>query len=201
MNKQIAAFKQHVTEVSANPEFLHHKWFVQWHLEVVAKIALELCDHYPQADRDLVEVMAWLHDYGKILDYDNQYTKTLSAGREKLAELGFPADMVDKAINYIEMLDKKMELDLHEAPIEVQIVSSADGCSHMTGPFMYVFWNEATDQTFAGKTFEELMALNIAKAEKDWKYKIVLPEARQAFEGRYHHIKEQSGQLPTKYFA
>ena len=160
MNDKIAAFKRHVAETSSDPSFAHHKWFVKWHLEIVEKIALELCDYYPAANRDLVEVMAWLHDYGKTLDYANQYATTLSAGRQKLTELGFPADMIEQAITYIEMLDKKLVIDLHSAPIEVQIVSSADGCSHMTGPFLAIFWNEATDPTFAGKSFEELMAVS-----------------------------------------
>jgi hypothetical protein len=144
--------------------------------------------------------MAWLHDYGKIFDYDNQYTKTLTAGRAKLAELGFATDMTNKAVEYIELLDKKLEIDLRQAPIEVQIVSTADGCSHMTGPFMAIFWNEATDQTFTGKDFTELMALNLAKVEKDWKHKIVLPEARRAFEPRYKFLKEQAGEIPNKFF-
>jgi hypothetical protein len=201
MKDKITAFKQHVTKTSSNPNFLHHKWFVKWHLEIVEKIALELCDYHPEADRDLVEVMTWLHDYGKTLDYDNQYTKTLSAGRQKLTELGVPPATVEKAVDYIEMLDKKLEIDLRHAPIEVQIVSSADGCSHMTGPFMTLFWHEATDQTFAGKSLDELMVLNLAKLEKDWQYKIVLPEARRAFEPRYRFFKEQAGQLPPKFLA
>jgi hypothetical protein len=199
MQDKIATFKKHVALTASNPEFIHHKWFVKWHLEVVEKIALELCDHYPEADRNLVDVMAWLHDYGKTLDYDNQYAKTLSAGRQKLTELGFTSEFVKKAIDYTEMVDKKLELDLHQAPIEVQIVSSADGCSHMTGPFMAIFWNETTEPTFAGKSLEDLLALNVAKVEKDWKYKIVLPEARKAFEPRRKFILEQSGKLPTKF--
>jgi len=194
-------FKAHVREVSAHPEFVHHKWFAKWHLEIVARIALELAEKYPEADRDLVEVMAWLHDYGKILDYENQYEKTLTAGREKLTELGFSTEFVNKAIGGIEVLDKKMELDLHDAPIEVQIVSSADGCSHIAGPFMSIFWNFETDPTFVGKDYEELMQLNIAKANKDWARKIVLPEARAAFESRYWYILELSGQLPEKFLG
>jgi len=83
----------------------------------------------------------------------------------------------------------------------VQIVSTADGCSHMTGPFLSIFWNEATDATFAGKSLEDLLSLNVAKLEKDWKYKIVLPEARQAFEPRYRFLKEQAGQLPASFLA
>src|SRR6202012_3897029 len=127
MPDKIEAFKQHVREAAANPEFVHHKWFVQWHLEIVERIALELCGHYADANRDLVEVMAWLHDYGKIFDYDNQYETTLMKGPKTLIDLGFPDSFAHQAAEYIGILDKKMELDLHKAPIEVQIVSSADG--------------------------------------------------------------------------
>jgi hypothetical protein len=126
----------------------------------------------------------------------------LNAVRVSFEDYGFREIAPNtKAVDYIETLDKKLVIDLHTVPIEVQIVSSADGCSHMTGPFMDIFWNEGTDPTFAGKTFEELMALNLAKVEKDWQYKIVLPEARQAFETRYTFHKEQAGQLPQKYLA
>lgn len=201
MREKINVFKAHVREASANPEFLHHKWFVKWHLEIVERIAFELLEKYPQADRDLVEVMVWLHDYGKILDFANEYEATQTEGPKVFAELGFPEDFAKKAVEYIGILDKKLERDLHEAPIEVQIVSSADGCSHMVGPFMFVFWNERTDQTFAGKEYEELMRLNLAKANKDWSRKIVLPEARAAFETRYKLICEQAGQLPDKFLA
>jgi hypothetical protein len=200
MQNKIATFRRHVEQESSNPEFVHHRWFFKWHLEVVQKIAAELCEYYPEADKDLVELMAWLHDYGKILDFDNRYDKTLTAGRQKLIELEFTAEFIDRAIDYVEVLDKKLEVDLRQAPIEAQIVSTADGCSHMVGPFLNIFWNEATDTTFAGKSFEELMALNLAKIEKSWKYKVVLPEARKAFESRYQFLREQAGELPDRLF-
>ncbi|HKR82375.1 MAG TPA: HD domain-containing protein [Candidatus Saccharimonadales bacterium] len=199
MQENLAAFKQHVREVAGNPRFVHHKWFVRWHLQIVESIANEILALHSEADRDLVATMVWLHDYGKILDFDTQYTTTLTAGKKKLAELGFPAAFVDRAITYIAMLDKKLELDLRKAPIEVQIVSSADGCSHMVGPFLTIFWHEATDKTFTNKTYEELMALNRKKIDQDWNYKIVLPEARKAFEARYAFHREQSGELPAKF--
>jgi len=197
MQEKIAAFRQHVIEASANPDFFHHKWFVPWHLEIVQKIARQLCEHYPKANRDLVDIMVWLHDYGKILDFNNQYDMG-KVSRQKLHELGFPDDLASQAVDYIGILDKKMELDLHTAPLEVQIVSTADGCSHMIGPFLSIFWNEATDKNFAGLEYQELMALNLAKIEKDWNRKIVLPEARQAFKQRYHFLREQAGELPDR---
>lgn len=196
MQDKIAAFIEHVSEASQNPDFVHHTWFVKWHLQLVEQIAHELEHCYPQADSDMVLVMVWLHDYGKILDYDNQYAVTLTAGRVKLLELGFAEDFVNTAIANIETLDKKLELDIAQANIEVQIVSSADGLSHFIGPFMQLWWLEN-----AGKSFEDLMADNKRKATKDWTRKIVLPEARKAAEQRYKFLMEQSGDIPARIIA
>lgn len=200
MEEKIVRFKQHVQQIAINPAFVHHKWFVKWHLEIVEKIASELCEYYPEADKHLVMVMAWLHDYGKIISWENQYDRDLlNQGRDKLIEFGFTQEFANKAADYIEMHDKAKELDLRQAPIEIQISSSADGCSHLVGPFLPIFWHEATDATFVNKTLEELMDLNRKKVEKDWNYKIVLPEARKAFESRYKFQLEQAGQLPSQF--
>lgn len=197
--ERIQNLKDHIREISANPDFTHHKWFVKWHLEIVERIAKELLEYYPEADPELVEVMVWLHDYGKILDFDNQYVTTLTAGKAKLLEFGFEEAFVTKAIDYIMTLDKKLEIDLKQAPIEVQIVSSADGCAHMVGPFMFTIWHEATDNTHPGKTLEELMAMNKAKSNKDWERKITLPEACKAFENRHQYMLELAGELPERF--
>lgn len=230
MNEKIAAWKEHVREVSANPGFVHHEWFVRWHLEIVERIAFELCEKYPAADKELVEVMVWLHDYGKILVgptasstfrakqsaphsavspirlhsgapvlfqtaqlavdpnvLGDEYATTLSAGMAKLTEMGFTRDFVERAVSGIETMDKKMELDLRTAPLEVQIVASADGCSHMVGPFLSLYWREHPELST-----EELLAANLAKLEKDWTRKITLPEARVAFAGHYTFLTKQA---------
>lgn len=193
---KIAAFKAHVTEASKNPAFVHHPWFAEWHLKVVEQIALELCDFYPQADRSLVAVMAWLHDYAKILDKENERERALiDEGRAKLIELGFDETFASKAADYVEWMDKRAEVDLREAPIEVQIVSSADGMSHLSGPFMYLYWQENAD-----KPFIDLMAGNYRKAKLDWERKIVLPEARRASEKHYQITQSQnSPEQPARY--
>jgi hypothetical protein len=195
MRDKIVGWKAHVREVSSNPSFVHYEWFVRWHLEIVERIALELCEHYPQADKELVEVMVWLHDYGKALDFDNQYAVTLSAGRAKLTEMGFVPDFVGRAVSYIEIMDKKMEIDLREAPLEVQIVASADGCSHMVGPFLSLYWREHPELST-----EELLAANRAKLEKDWNRKITLPEARAAFTSWRELLLAQTD-LPEKFLS
>jgi hypothetical protein len=194
MQKKIQAFKDHVREAAANPGFVHHEWFCQYHLDIVERIALELLDKYPQADREVVMVLVWLHDYGKILDFDTQYETTLRAGRQRLTRLGFDARFVERVVSYAETLDSKMSVDLRKAPIEVQIVSSADGASHHVGPFMPEYWREN-----AGRTVEELMAGQVRKTMKDWERKMVLPEVREAFGWRHRAALEQGGELPDKF--
>lgn len=71
----------------------------------------------------------------------------------------------------------------------------------MAGPFLYIFWNEVTDKNFAGKGFEEMMELNRRKIDKDWEYKIVLPEAKEAFKQRFDLLHEQLGDLPERFIG
>ncbi|HYV33432.1 MAG TPA: hypothetical protein VE973_01105 [Candidatus Limnocylindria bacterium] len=195
MTDLVKKFKNHVTELSNNSkDFIHHEWFVKYHLEIVEKIALELCAVYKNADKDLVILMVWLHDYGKIIDFTNEHSMTLTAGKDKLLELGFSQDISDKAINYIELLDKKESLESDSTPIEIKIVSSADGAAHLVGPFFHLWWYENPKQPF-----QQLIKDNIQKSTIDWEKKIVLPEIKKAFEQRHNFLLEQAGNFPEKF--
>jgi hypothetical protein len=193
---RLEEFRSAVIASASNPAFKHYDWYIDYHMLIVEQIAQELLLKYPDADTELVLVLVWLHDYGKILSFEDDKSATLREGRTKLTELGYPNDFINTAIEYAEMIDRKLEFDLATAPIEVKIVSSADGCSHLTGPFMAIYMRDHSN-----KSLDELLIDNKNKAIKDWTRKIVLPEARSAFESRYLITIEQSGKLPEQYLG
>lgn len=193
MKNLIQKLKAHVTEAAKDPAFLHHDWFVEYHLNIVEKIALELCDIYKEADRDAVLALIWVHDYGKILDMKKEHELNHES-ENLLLNLDFPEDFIKKVGRYLDIFEQYMTVDLKQAPIEVQIVSSADAASHMVGPFFSIYWKE-----YSSKSIPELIGGNRKKLTKDWERKIVLREVKKVFEHRYKFISEQTGNLPEKF--
>lgn len=194
MEDKLKKLKEEVSKLASNPNFVHHKWFVKWHLEIVDKIAMELCDKYPNANRDLVTTLVWLHDYAKIIDFKNEHNPdTMAFTAEFLISLGFDKTFADEFVKNLLVFESKMTIDLKDSPIEVQIVSSADGASHMVGPFYQIYFYEHPEMNI-----EDLMKSNLVKLEKDWSRKITLPEVKKAFEGRYEKIKEENGIISDK---
>lgn len=196
MIQNFEKLRKHIKTIAFTPNFIHHLWFIKWHLEIVEKMSIELCNIYTNADRDLVLGLVWMHDYAKLIDRVHEHDpNVINKGKIILKELGFPVEYIDKLIEYIKIFETKMTEDLGKAPIEIQIVSSADAASHFVGPFHSLWWYEQAD-----KPIEELMEDNKTKALKDWHRKIVLPEVRKAFKTRFNHTMEQAGKLPEKYF-
>ena len=124
MQDLIDKFKAHVIDECSNPSFVHHKWYVKYHLNIIERLINELSSVFPDADRDILHTMIWLHDYGKIIDSNKQYSTTLISGKDKLLELGFDCVFVEKVIRYTKIMDSKLELE--KAALEIQIISSAD---------------------------------------------------------------------------
>jgi putative nucleotidyltransferase with HDIG domain len=195
MQNEIKKFRDIVIQNFSQPDFKYHEWMVEYHLKIVERIALELCDLYPTADRDVVQVLVWFHDFGKPFDEENERKITLEEGSKVLAECGFDQDFIQQVVECWQLMEKKNEIDIRTTPIETQIVSSSDGASHFTGVFYPSYFNEDGDDfTTTQKHLKE-------KIEKDWNRKIVLPEVREAFKDRYEKAKEMLGDFPEKFLA
>lgn len=186
--------KSEVIKRSSDPSFVHHKWFVKYHLEIVEAIAMELCDIYDKADRPKVLILVWLHDYEKILEFDNEHNKELVATRTLMRRLGFNEKLINEVCADINTINSKSKLNT--ATIEVQIVSSSDGASHFVGPFGALYWHENPEVSV-----EDIQAERQRKIAVDWEDKITLPEVKKAFLNRYYFMKETAGNLPKKYLS
>lgn len=192
MSEFILKFKKHVIEMCNNPNFIHYKWYVKYHLNIIEKLMDEVLVLYPDANKDVLYTMIWLHDYWKIVDFDNQYSETLLSWRNKLLEIWFDLDFVDKVVNYVDIMDKKV--DIKNENIEIQIMSSIDWVAHLIWPFFSLWWYENSE-----KDFEDLMKDNIWKAKIDWDKKVVLPILREKFKSRHDFLLEQLWIFPEKF--
>ena len=74
-------------------------------------ISERVCELYPQADKDLVLIGAFVHDIGKVLELDpNTFQYTLDGGLIGHLTLGF--DILSKKISEIKDFPKDLELKL-----------------------------------------------------------------------------------------
>ncbi len=190
MEESLEKFRNIVIENFSRKEFKYHEWMVEYHLTIVERLAMELCDIYTDADRNIVQALVWFHDFGKPIDEENERAVTLSEGPKVMLACGFPQEFIDAVVERWKLMEQKNEIDIRTTPIETQIVSSADGASHFTGVFYASYFNEDGDDFIT--TQKELAE----KITKDWERKIVLPEVKKAFESRYRQARELLGEFP-----
>ena len=180
----ISTLKQHLIEKASDPAFIHHKWFVKYHLEIVEKIALQLAKKYPSTDKDLLLTLVWMHDYGKIIEFNNQYNATHEKGAKFMQGIGFNNTFIETVLRHISALDKKKDLNKYPC-IEVKIVSTADALSHLVGPFFALYWYENPDMPI-----QKIMKENLRKFNTDWEQKIVLPYIKRKYNSKRQSFLE-----------
>ncbi|MCM2339405.1 MAG: HD domain-containing protein [Burkholderiales bacterium] len=196
MEDKLNKFKEIVKENCKNKDFEYREWFVSDHLLIVERIAMELCDIYKEADREVVTALVWFHDFGKPIDIKNERKLTKEKGIEALRRVGLAEDFIDKVFRYWEKMEMKNEIDISQEVIEVQIVSTADGASHFVGQFYPGFFSDEPKEGI------EWVREEIRKKIKvDWERKIVLPEVKKTFESRYLNALELLGEYPDKFIS
>ncbi|EKE21690.1 MAG: hypothetical protein ACD_7C00154G0009 [uncultured bacterium] len=194
IREKLNLFKEIVIKNCDNDNFKYREWFVRDHLIIVERIAMELCDIYTKADRNLVFALVWLHDFGKPLDAKNEYALTKTKGLETLQSVGLRDDFIGQVFELWEKMERKEEQNISQMDIEVQIISSADGASHFTGKFYATYFQDNSSESIA--SLENRIKEKIIK---DWERKMVLPEVKKVFESRYLQALEIVGDYPEKF--
>lgn len=186
MEETLAKLRTFITDKASDKRFRHHKWFVVWHLQIVETLSKDMAKYYPKADTDTIIALSWMHDYGKIVDYDTQYDHAhIEAGRQEMIRLGFDEAFATKIAESIKIFDRKDHLE--NESIEIRIVSSADACSHLVGPFLSIYWHENPDTPF-----EDIMQENARKFGTEWEAKVTIPEAIQAYQQLHDDVMFRS---------
>ncbi len=180
--------KKRVEKLCTNENFVHHEWYFKYHLELVERIVNELKEYYPEADFELINSMVWFHDLDKIVKNQNIVPNDI------LVEVGFDDNEIQRINDLLKITEGHREIDINEAVIEAKILTSADGVAHFTGPFPLIYWRDNPN-----KPIEEMMADNLEKLKRDWERKIVIPELKKSFEGRYNYLLELRGIYPDKF--
>jgi predicted metal-dependent HD superfamily phosphohydrolase len=169
----IAAVKKMVKAANDSPRNKYGASVWKYHLELVAKYGLALARRL-KADKEVVELAAYLHDYASLLDVKNAEQHHIigaaMAGRI-LTKLGLPPDKTEAVKDCI--LAHRGSVKMRKRTIEAKILASADAMSH----FYYI-----PDMFYLAYGVHKLgsdqgAAWLKAKLQRSWD-KILLPEAR-----------------------
>jgi len=160
----------------------------KYHLEKVVEYALDLSDKV-NADRKVVELGAWLHDYGRLTIPENDpihHETGATEGAEYMKELGVDADTIEKVKHCI-LSHRAREGDKPET-LEAEVIANADAVSHFDIVPLLFWWG-----ALSGKSYDESREWVIGKLKRDWDEKLTLPEAREMVEKKYKTLKEVLG--------
>jgi hypothetical protein len=138
--------------------------FVDNHIKHVVKEALWLSKFYPEADKEIVKLGAWMHDVTHISSGyvgDDHNVASAKTAREFLSSIGYDKDKLERVVHCIEA--HRTSRPPEPRTIEARIVASADNLAHFTG-FDFMLNGMSLDKA-------------IAKLKRDLEAEFMLPEA------------------------
>lgn len=159
--------------------------FIKQHIRVVVKEALDLCKYYPEADKEVVEIGAWLHDIGHndLIKYSKEdykaevehHTEGVKIAKKFLESINFDRGKIDKILHCIE--SHRTRKSPEPETIEAKIIASADNLAH------FIEFDFMCDKLEFDVAYEKL--------ERDLKANFMLPEALEKAKNLMEKIKEK----------
>jgi len=179
--KIIEEVRKFVEEESKKPENWWGEEFYTLHLVSMHKYAKQLAERL-NADIEVVELAAWLHDIGSIIKgRENHHITGAEIAEEKLGELNYPEDDIEKVKHCI--FAHRGSQGIEAETIEARIIRDADSLStfdHITGPFLAAFVYEKRGQMDANNSVKQ-------KFQNSWN-KLQFQESREIIKPKYDAI-------------
>jgi len=171
--------RQEVLEACRRPDNVLTPAFYDQHLRLVAEHATALADVLG-AEREIVELAAWLHDLSAVLDFSTLPTHAEASAQlaaSMLARRGYPGDRIDRVAGAIRR--HGAPLGAGEGTAEEVCVSNADAMSQIAAPAFWLFF--AFEVRKLG--FAEGQRWYGERVRQGWQ--ALVPEARALIESEY----------------
>lgn len=171
----------------------HSEKDYDYHILQVVKYALLLAKKL-NADLEVVEVAAYLHDIGRadnrkdfvnnerqFLGDNNHHIVGAKESVSILQDLGYDKKFIKKVEHCV--LAHRGRKDPNPETLEAEIIACADAMSHFD-TFLHLFsvFLKTTD------SFEEAIIEIEKKMDRNWNKKLTLPESRAMIEDKYNAI-------------
>lgn len=154
----------------------------EFHIIPVVKFSKRLGEKF-EADLEVLELAALLHDYASILDrkFDkDHHIESIKLAREILSEMNFPEKKIDHIADCIEA--HRGSLKQEHKTIESKLLASADAMSHISEPvaMMHLAFRVLDNKVIEGASWLR------GKIERSWKKTI--PEGQEMIREDYDRI-------------
>jgi putative nucleotidyltransferase with HDIG domain len=134
------------------------------------------------ADEEIIELAALLHDIGRLrFGGENHDVTGIPEAEKILKEHNAPQKVIDEVKHCIE--SHRGSKDIPPRTIIAKIIANADAMAHFDILPVFFYWRSKK------QTFEEAFEWVDKKIDRDWNKKLTLPEAREIMEDKYKAIK------------
>lgn len=153
----------------------------KYHIVPVVNYAKKLGKQL-QADEEIIELAALLHDIGRIRFGSEDHHITGIAEAEKiLNQYGYSQEIIDEVKHCVE--SHRGSKSISPKTVTAKIIANADAMAHLDIVPVFFYWRCKKE------SFEEAFHWVDDKINRDWNKKITLTEAKKMMEKKYQAIK------------
>ncbi|MBR9691836.1 HD domain-containing protein [Candidatus Woesearchaeota archaeon] len=152
------------------------------HFVLMVERAKQLAEKL-NADKEIVEIAAWLHDIGSIVygTSENHHVTSSEYTEKLLKEKGYASDKIEKIKHCI--IAHRGSQDVPRESVEAECVASADAMSHFDNiPSLFKL-----GLVIKGKNLDEAQEFVKGKLENSWNK--LIPEAKEIIKDKYEAMK------------